>query len=103
MRGNVRSVTRLYALLSYTALEAPPLRWHAPIKEDDTMFATHLATPLQQSLASHVFGRFIARTPPGSPAGQDASRSARSASRVQAMLPDGDVNAVVWTAPAGAG
>ena len=68
MRGNVRSVTRLYALLSYTALEAQPLRWHAPIKEDDTMFATHLATPLQQSLASHVFGRFIARTPPGSPA-----------------------------------
>ena len=68
MRGNVRSVTRLYALLSYTALEAPPLRWHAPIKEDDTMFATHLATPLQQSLASHVFGRFIARTPPGNPA-----------------------------------
>ena len=68
MLGNVRSVTRLYALLSYTALETPPLRWHAPPKEDDTMFATHLATPLQQSLASHVFGRFIARTPPGNPA-----------------------------------
>ena len=32
------------------------------------MFAPHLASPLQQSLASHVFGRFIARTPPGKPA-----------------------------------
>jgi len=32
------------------------------------MFATSLTTPLQSSLASHVFGRFIARTPPGNPA-----------------------------------
>ena len=68
MRVNVRSVTRLYALLSYTDLETQPLRLYARPTEDHTMFATHLATPLQQSLASHVFGRFIARTPPGNPA-----------------------------------
>ena len=68
MLGNVRSVTRLYALLSYTGLEKQPLRLYALPTERIAMFATSLATPLQQSLVSHVFGRFIARTPPGKPA-----------------------------------
>lgn len=31
------------------------------------MFASHLVMPFQESLASHVWGRFIARTSPGGP------------------------------------
>lgn len=33
------------------------------------MYATHFVTPLPDLLASHVFGRFVARTPPGGHAG----------------------------------
>lgn len=52
------------------------------------MFATPLVTPLQASLASHVFGRFIARTAPGNPA--VASPNVMDAAPAAALVPEFD-------------
>lgn len=88
MLGSVRSVTRLYALLSYTGNQPEPLRLNARPTERIAMFATSLTTPLQSSLASHVFGRFIVRTEPGNPA--VASPNVMDAAPAAALAPEFD-------------
>lgn len=54
------------------------------------MLAIHLATPLQHSLASHLFGRLIARTPPARTPAAPVEASATPAVRepLEDDLPD---------------
>ncbi|WP_119966165.1 hypothetical protein [Simplicispira lacusdiani] len=54
------------------------------------MLAIPLAAPLQQSLASHVFGRLIARTPPARAAAAPVEASATPAmpEPLEEELPD---------------